>query len=231
MDIYNPNDLIEYFETNKKPGLGDFHRKLIPTKYHIIGVPSKIVHNLSRQIATECDIERFFVLDNKRYFELVMTKGLVVAVSKLPPLKKRELLKEFIQYIDNWAINDVVCSKINVKKDYEGYFDFFVNLLGGGAFSVRFGLCGFLEYLDDSHIDQVLKLAGDIKSQEYYVRMMQAWLISDAFIKQKEKTLKFLKNSPLDRFTHNKAIQKIRESLRVSLEDKEMLLTLKKSNI
>lgn len=58
--------------------------------------------------------------------------------------------------------------------------------------------------------------------------MAQAWLISIMYIKFREKTLEYLKENSLDTWTHNKAIQKIRESTRVSKEDKEFLLTFKR---
>ena len=43
-----------------------------------------------------------------------------------------------------------------------------------------------------------------------------------------EKTQKLLKENSLDDWTHNKTIQKIRESLRISKEEKEMLKTWKR---
>ena len=58
--------------------------------------------------------------------------------------------------------------------------------------------------------------------------MAVAWLISIAYVKQKEKTLEYLKNNQLDDFTHNKAIQKIIESYRVSQKEKEFIKTLKR---
>ncbi len=48
------------------------------------------------------------------------------------------------------------------------------------------------------------------------------------FIKFRDKTLEYLKNNGLDSWTQNKAIQKIRESTRVSKEDKDFILTLKR---
>lgn len=42
------------------------------------------------------------------------------------------------------------------------------------------------------------------------------------------KTQKLLKENSLDDWTHNKTIQKIRESLRISKEEKEMLKTWKR---
>ena len=58
--------------------------------------------------------------------------------------------------------------------------------------------------------------------------MALAWLLSVSFIKQKDKTIKYLKNNKLDDFTHNKAIQKIIESYRVTKEEKEFIKTLKR---
>ena len=58
--------------------------------------------------------------------------------------------------------------------------------------------------------------------------MAIAWLISFAYIKQKEKTEKYLLSNNLDKFTLNKSIQKICESYRVNDEDKQKLRKLKK---
>ena len=58
--------------------------------------------------------------------------------------------------------------------------------------------------------------------------MAQAWLISIMFIKFREKTLDYLKENTLDNWIQNKTIQKIRESIRVSKEDKDLVLIFKR---
>ena len=58
--------------------------------------------------------------------------------------------------------------------------------------------------------------------------MAQACLISIMFIKFREKTLDYLKENTLDNWIQNKTIQKIRESIRVSKEDKDLVLTFKR---
>lgn len=69
-------------------------------------------------------------------------------------------------------------------------------------------------------------------NQAYYVMMAEAWLLAEAFVVQRAATLDFLRESYaqeiLPKFVQNKAIQKIRESYRVSASDKAMLLTLKR---
>ena len=58
--------------------------------------------------------------------------------------------------------------------------------------------------------------------------MSIAWLISICYIKYPKETRKYLKNNKLDNWTHNKAIQKIRESLRISREEKNELIQYKR---
>ena len=96
-------------------------------------------------------------------------------------------------------------------------------------YEIRFALVMYLNYfLTDEYIDEILQKIDKITSKEYYVQMAIAWLLSFAYIKQKEKTEKYLLQNNLDEFTQNKAIQKICESFRVSSEDKEKLRKYKK---
>ena len=53
--------------------------------------------------------------------------------------------------------------------------------------------------------------------------MAVAWLLSICYIKEKEATINYLKNSHLDDFTLRKTISKINDSYRVSKEEKEQL--------
>ncbi len=55
-----------------------------------------------------------------------------------------------------------------------------------------------------------------------------AWLLCECFIKHREKTLTYLLKSNINTFTFNKTISKIKESYRVSSEDKIYLNTLKR---
>ena len=58
--------------------------------------------------------------------------------------------------------------------------------------------------------------------------MMRAWYFATALAKQYDQILPFIEERKLDVWTHNKAIQKCRESRRVSAEDKAMLQKLKR---
>ena len=58
--------------------------------------------------------------------------------------------------------------------------------------------------------------------------MMIAWFFATALTKQYDAALPILLEHRLDVWTHNKAIQKARESFRVSDEQKMFLKTLKR---
>ena len=59
-------------------------------------------------------------------------------------------------------------------------------------------------------------------------RMMQAWFFATALAKQYDAALPILEEGRLERWTHNRAIQKARESFRISEAQKAYLKTLKR---
>ena len=71
------------------------------------------------------------------------------------------------------------------------------------------------------------KTVAKIESEEYYIRMMQAWYFATALAKQYDAVLPFIENRVLQKWTHNKAIQKAIESYRITDEQKEHLRKLK----
>ena len=82
---------------------------------------------------------------------------------------------------------------------------------------------------NDKYIDEIYNRLNKFENEtEYYVNMINAWLICELFIKRRDKTLEFLKNNKLNKFTINKAISKCRDSYRVSNKDKEILLKYRK---
>lgn len=83
-------------------------------------------------------------------------------------------------------------------------------------------------YHDDSYIDDTLQVLNSTRHEGYYVKMAVAWALQLCFVKQRDKTLILFQHNNLDDFTLNKALQKCRESFRVSTADKELLQSLKR---
>ena len=74
---------------------------------------------------------------------------------------------------------------------------------------------------------RILEKVANIKSSEYYVNMMIAWFFATSLAKQYYSTITYLENNKLDKWVHNKTIQKAIESYRITDKQKEYLRSLK----
>ena len=96
-------------------------------------------------------------------------------------------------------------------------------------YEIRFGVVMALDYFaDENHAKEAFGYFDRITNEGYYAKMAVAWAVSIYFVKVPEMTMEYLKHNMLDDWTYNKTIQKIRESYRVTKEDKEMLLKMKR---
>ena len=82
-------------------------------------------------------------------------------------------------------------------------------------------------YIEENTLEAVFDAVRRVRHDGYYVKMAAAWLISICLVKQYGRTVTFLQTAELDEWTRRKAIQKARESRRLTAEQKEFLKTLK----
>ena len=95
------------------------------------------------------------------------------------------------------------------------------------VYSIRFGIVTLLSfYLDNDFTNEINDIVLSINNDDYYVKMAQAWYFSYALIKQYDFTIDIFESNRLDKWIHNKSIQKAIESYRVSLVDKNYLRSL-----
>lgn len=137
-------------------------------------------------------------------------------------------LDAFLPFVDNWSTCDTL-RPAAVKRHRDAFEDVIDGYLASDRpYTVRFGIEMLMAYYLDEHFDskQAEKVAS-LRSEHYYVRMMQAWYFATALAKQYKSTLPVLEERRLERWTHNKTIQKACESYRVSDERKAYLKTLK----
>ena len=66
-------------------------------------------------------------------------------------------------------------------------------------------------------------MVAEIKSDEYYVKMMQAWYFATALSKQYGEAVKLIENNLLSNEVKKKTIQKAVESYRISAKKKDYL--------
>lgn len=139
-------------------------------------------------------------------------------------------VERFLPYIDNWA----VCDSLRVKalaKYPERLLPYLEKWMKSDhTYTIRCGVLNLMNYfLDDRFDDAYPAMVAAIRSEEYYVRMMQAWYFATALAKQYDAVLPYLTGHKLDRWVHNKTIQKAVESYRITAEQKAYLKTLRQT--
>ena len=220
------NKFIEYLFSLKDDEYKKFNQKIVKTD-NIIGIRLPILKNIAKIIAKNEYLS--FIKNNKhQYSEEIMLHGLVITYLKIDFNESIKLFDEYIKYIDSWATCDsVVMNYKIVSKNLDiCLIKIKEYLKSDKPFIKRVGIVLLFYYLNDDYIDEVLKLINSIKSEDYYVKMANAWLISICLVKYYDKTVKFLKSCQLDDWTYNKALKKAIESYRI--KDKEILRKMKK---
>ena len=208
----------------------EFHSSLCPNVDKIIGVRIPQLRIMAKEIA-KSDYKDFLENAQDEYYEELVLQGLVIGYAKISIEETFEYLKKFVPKINSWAVCDTTCSNLKItKKNMQEMWEFLEQYINSDKeYEIRFALVMYLNYyLTDEYIDEILQKIDKIENKEYYVQMAIAWVVSFAYIKQKEKTEIYLQKNNLDKFTLNKSIQKICESYRVSDEDKQKLRKLKK---
>lgn len=213
----------------------EFNKKLIPGVEHVIGIRLPAMRKLAKGLAKE-DFRTY--LDEARekigpdsVHEEIMLQGLVIAYAKMERDERRKCLDEFVPKIGNWAVCDSCVNSYKfMKKDPDYWFDYLKTYKDSNdEFKLRFMIVAMMShFVDDAHIDEILKICDTVRHDGYYTKMGVAWTLQVCYVKFPEKTRALLENNHMDDFTHNNAIQKIRESYRVSKEEKEELKLLKR---
>lgn len=165
------------------------------------------------------------------YHEELLLHGMVIGYLKCDMDTRKHLLDEFVPVINNWAVCDSCCMTYKfMQKNQEEWFAYLEKFVWSKEeYKIRFAVVCFLDhFVNESFIERVISIMGEIKHESYYVKMAVAWAVSVCFVKFPKETEQLFLEGSLDDFTHNKAIQKIRESYRVSKEDKERLNLLKR---
>lgn len=207
----------------------EFTRKLMPGKENVLGVRIPEIRRIAKLIVKED--WRTYLDDVPVSFEEEVLRGLVIATAKMDIEERIGLTEGFLGYIDNWATCDIFCSSWKfTKAESERAWGYFRDLIDSDdEFSMRVSVVMRMShFIDDDHVDALLEDIAGHDNPGYYYRMGAAWAVSVCYVKYPERTMVLLESDRLEVWTHNKSIQKIRESLRVSAEEKELLKGLRR---
>lgn len=218
------------------PAYRDFQARLVPTVEpgRILGVRTPALRRYARELARRrTDEARAFVdaaLPHATYDEMNLHGELVGLLSGSAE-EAFGMLDRLLPHVDNWA----TCDLIRVpafRRELPAVLEKIRAWVAPGQpeYVVRFGVTQLMElFLGEAFEPGQLEIVAGIDRPEYYVNMARAWYFSFALIRQGAATLPLFEARPprLDAWTHNKALQKARESRRVTPEQRALLQALK----
>ena len=208
----------------------EFHSNLVPNINELIGIKIPELKKIAKKIS-KGNYKEFINLNKHNLYEEKVIHGFIITNLKLSYNEIIKYINDFLPYIDNWAICDTFCASLKTTKKYQQEFYKNINELikKDNTWTRRFCFVLLLDYyLEKEYLKKIFKLCNQYNNDEYYVKMAVAWLISIAYIKHEDETIKYIKKNNLDDFTHNKIIQKITESKRIDKLEKEQLKLLKR---
>ena len=207
----------------------DFHQKLMPTvnSDKVIGIRTPVLRKFAKNFSKREEAESFLKsLPHKYYEEDNLHAFLLEEINDYEILI--EELNKFLPFVDNWATCDMMRPKILKKHKPELLEDIKRWLNSKDTYAIRFAVnCLMNYYLEEDFKPEYLNWVKDVQSEEYYINMVRAWYFATALAKQYDETIKLLETNSLDRWTHNKTIQKANESYRITKEQKTTLKKLK----
>lgn len=206
-----------------------FHRRLVPTiePESIIGVRTPILRKMAKKIAKDSICQDFLKELPHKYYEENQLHGFIISEIKTFENCIEEL-EIFLPYINNWATCDQTSPKI-FKKNKDRLLPYINKWISSDeCYTVRFAIGMLMQhFLDDDFKPEYLEMVSQVKSEEYYVNMEIAWYMATALAKQWDFTIVYIEEKKMDKWVHNKTIQKARESNRITNEQKEYLNELK----
>ena len=221
------NNFLEYLYSLGDAEYKKFNQRIIPDTPNLIGIRVPIMRKIAKELA-KGNYSEFLALKKGVTHEEIIIEGLVMTNIKCAYPQLLAYLKAFADKIYNWAICDTVSFKRIKLFTAELWNDipYFIN--HKNPWVVRFGLGMLLEfYINDMYINDVLEIVQSTESDFYYVQMMQAWLIATAFTKERDTTLEFLKSASVSDTVFNMTVRKIRDSYKVSREDKDLVKSIR----
>ena len=211
------------------PAYADFQSALIPTvaRERVLGVRMPALRSLAKRLAKDAGKNVFYADLPHGYYDEDNLHGCLIAGEKDFD-RVISLLDAFLPYIDNWATCDMLspavfrCHKAALLPHIRRW------MASPHVYTCRFGILNLMRhFLDDGFCADYLAWVAAIPTEAYYLETMVAWYFATALAKQYDATLPYLTERRLDAGAHRRAIQKARESFRLTPEQKSALAALR----
>lgn len=236
MSTYDLTPLFQRLEGLRDEKYAAFNAGLVPgTENAALGVRLPELRAIAKEIVRSGDWRDFLDASrNHPVYEIRMLHAMALGGAKCDVAEKIALTDAFLPHVDNWAVCDALCSSFKPKKrELDELFGFLCDCAASEIeFRKRFGLVMLMDYYREPRfIPRVMAIYRDFRHEGYYARMGAAWGLATLWLFAREESLAILEENLWDDFTHNKAIQKLRESYRVSDADKALVQSLRRKKV
>ena len=213
----------------RDPAYAEFQRKLLPTvaPERIVGVRTPQLRQYAAKLSKTEEAGAFLASLPHAYFEENQLHAFILSEMR-DFTACAEAVDRFLPFVDNWATCDQPSPRA-FRKNKEALLGWIVRWMDSvETYTVRFGIKMLMDHFLDEDFDTAYPArVAEIRSEEYYVRMMAAWYFATALAKQYDAALPLIRDRRLDRWTHNRAIQKAIESRRITPDQKAFLRSLR----
>ena len=218
----------------RKNANASFAQSLMPGIDNVLGLRIPDLRALGKRIAKSPDCAAYLKCPGDEFMEHRMLHGIVLGLIPAPDCETYlAQVDRFVQAINSWSVCDVFHFAGRhrfVQQHRQRIWDYLLAWTHSpNEYEVRFGVVQLMEhFIDQEHILALLDRFAQIRHEGYYVRMAVAWAVAECLVRQPYATLSLLHTNRLPKWTHNKAIQKARESLRTNAATKELLASLRR---
>ena len=228
--------LLQLAQRGNRP----FTERLHPGIPGVLGVRLPDLRRLAKSIIKQGDLARYLheaeqgtSSPAEDFMEARTLHGIVLGLAPVTSLEEYLLhLEHWVSRINSWSVCDCFSlpqAKKLLSQHSDTLWHFFLDhLQRSEEYEVRFGVIALMQYfIDEEHIEELLKQYLEVKHEGYYVRMALAWALAECYTHHPEATHPYFTAKRFAPWVHNKAIQKICESYRISPETKAQLKLLR----
>lgn len=210
----------------QEEGYQKFSSSLIPGVERMIGIRIPMLRKLAKEYVKCGDWKDCLEWEEPLYYEEKLLQAYIIGLAKDDIERIEEALRQFIPTVDNWSVNDGLCSSLKIARKYpEQIWDLLMEYRDSEQeFEVRVVAVTLMsQYLNETYIDRVLEVLGGLPVRGYYTSMGIAWAFATSWAKFPHKTRAFLQENPIDTDTYKRTLQKCIESRRIPAEEKETI--------
>ena len=218
MKLNDNASLTAYLRSHTDTRKADFDRKLIPNcTYEFLGWQVPELRKLAKELVHEDADRAWAITGSAEIHEMILLHGFIVGYAAWSWEKWQQAVNDFVPFITNWAICDMVCCTLTTIRAHraEGWDMLRPYIESHEEFEQRFAVVMLMDhYLTDEYFDRVLEVLKTLQPKGYYAAMAIGWALQTAFLHQPNKVFPLLTDASIALESRVLARKKILESLR-----------------